>query len=396
MRRIGVEHPLGLLADCHQRKMIEVTLEHSSGAGTRLKSTMIVRKFTLQRDDAPDRPFRIVAALLHRTLGDFVDQLLFAASVKELFPNARLYVTYRPDRPYKADLVKLAPQVDGAWPMPNGLSTDFFDTAGNPPVIPPEDWYDNLCHYPDLVLTPSMCRFEKLSSFDRLARFSLPNAEHWRRELAAKVGPDWFIVVHYREPTYALRSSEPMRDFNIQDATPVYDAILEAGGQVVRVGHPGMSALPERDGLIDLSADGLMLQAAAISHARFFLELSPSGPANLALPFACPLLRCNQSSIGRTYSDQGVTMPQRVLDGDGRDVTLEVLQKGLFNRSGIASLTGHRLIPNSPSQLVEGATMMLKHTANKGWRSPESQHDGPWPAEITLPFHNRLDMRILV
>ncbi len=112
---------------------------------------MIVQKFALHRDDAPDRPFRIVAALLHRTLGDFVDQLLFAASVKELFPNARLDVTYRPDRPHKAELIKLAPQVDGAWPMPEGLSTDYFDTAGNPPVIPPQDWYDNLCHYPDLA-----------------------------------------------------------------------------------------------------------------------------------------------------------------------------------------------------------------------------------------------------
>ena len=357
---------------------------------------MIVRKFTLQRDDAPDRPFRIVAALLHRTFGDFVDQLLFAASVKELFPNARLDVAYRPDRPYKADLIKLAPQVDGAWPMPDGLSTDFFDTAGNPPVTLPQDWYDNLCHYPDLVLTPSMCRFEKLSSLDRLARFALPDAEHWRRELAAKVGPGWFTVVHYREPTYALRSSEPMRDFRAGNALPVYDTVLEAGGQVVRIGHPEMTALPERVGLIDLAADGLMLQAAAVSHARFFLELSPSGPANLALPLACPLLRCNQSSIGRTYSDQGVTMPQRVLDGEGRDVTLEVLQKGLFNQLGIASLPGHRLKPNSPSQLLEGVALMLKHTAGNGWRSPGDQDDVLGQAEITLPFHSRLDIRIMV
>lgn len=376
--------------------MIDVTLEFSSGAGNRLKLKMILRKFTLQRDDAPERPFRIVAALLHRTFGDFVDQLLFVASVKELFPNARLDVAYRPDRPYKADLIKLAPQVDGAWPMPDGLSTDFFDTAGNPPVIPPQDWYDNLCHYPDLVLTPSMCRFEKLSTFDRLARFELPNAEHWRRELAAKVGPGWFAVIHYREPTYGLRSSEPMRDFRAEDALPVYDTILDAGGQVIRIGHPEMTALPERAGLIDLAADGLMLQAAAVSHARFFVELSPSGPANMALPFGCPLLRCNQSSIGRTYRDQGVTMPQRVLDADGRDVTLEVLRKGLFNRSGIESLPGHRLTPNNPSQLLEGVELMLKHTAGKGWRSQEGQAAVPGPGEITLPFRNRLDMRIMV
>ena len=313
-----------------------------------------------------------------------------------MFPNARLDVTYRPDRPYKEDLIKLVPQVDRAWPMSDGLSTDLFDTAHGSPVTLPPEWEGNFCHFPDLALTPSMCRYEKLSSFDNLARFRLPNPEKSMRELAVKVGPGWFAVIHYREPSYAWRPREPLRDFNIEDALPVYDRILEAGGQVVRIGHPEMTALPQRSGLIDLAADGLMLHAAAISHARFFMELSPSGPAHLALPFGCPLLRCNQPSIGRTYEDQAITMPQRILDANGNDVTWDILERGLFNKTGFASLTGHRLTRNSPEQLLEGVDLMLKHTDGKGWRSLISKSLRDVPATITLPFPNKLDTRIMV
>ena len=120
----------------------------------------------------------------------------------------------------------------------------------------------------------------------------------------AKVGPGWFAIIHYREPTNTLRSSDQLHDFRVESALPVYDAILRAGGQIVRIGHPEMTVLPERDGLMDLAADELMLQAAAGSHPRFLMELSPSGPCSLAPPFACPLLRCNQSSIGRTCMGQ--------------------------------------------------------------------------------------------
>ena len=51
---------------------------------------MIVWKFKLHRENHPDRPFRIFAALLHRTFGDFVHQLLFAATIKQRFLSGSL------------------------------------------------------------------------------------------------------------------------------------------------------------------------------------------------------------------------------------------------------------------------------------------------------------------
>lgn len=357
---------------------------------------MIVRKFELHRDNDPDRPFRIFAALLHRTFGDFVDQLLFAATIKQRFPSGTLDVTYRPDRAYKAELIKLAPQVDRVWPMPDGMPLDYFDIAGNAPFVLPEEWTDSLNQFTDLILTPGMCRFERQPSLGEPARFRVPDAERWAQQLAAKVGPGWFVVIHYREPGYAIRPRDAVRDFRIEDALPVYEAILGAGGQVVRIGHPGMTALPDRPGLIDLASDALMLQAAAIERARFFMELSPSGPAQLALPLGCPLLRCNQPNIGRTYEDRAVAMPQRVINANGEDVTLEILHRGMFNRTALKSLDGYRLEPNSADQLVEGAGMMIKHTTGAGWRSPDNPPSFEQPGALTLPLENHLSLRLMV
>ena len=91
--------------------------------------------------------------------------------------------------------------------------------------------------------------------------------------MAGKVGPGWFAVILYREPTNTLRPSEQLHDFRVEDALPIFDGILRASGQTVPIGHPEMTALPERDGLMDRAADELILQAAAVSHARFLMEL---------------------------------------------------------------------------------------------------------------------------
>jgi len=66
----------------------------------------------------------------------------------------------------------------------------------------------------------------------------MPDAERWQQQLAAKVAPGWFIVIHYLEPVYAIRPRDTVRNFRIDDALPAYEAILGAGGQVVRIGIP--------------------------------------------------------------------------------------------------------------------------------------------------------------
>ena len=72
-------------------------------------------------------------------------------------------------------------------------------------------------------------------------------------------------------------------------------------------------------------------------------------------------------------------MPQRVFDGDGWYVAMEVLRKGLFIRSGIKSLPGHSLRPSSPAHLAERVDTIFRITANSRWRYSGSQSTVPIP-----------------
>ena len=89
-------------------------------------------------------------------------------------------------------------------------------------------------------------------NFKEQPKFSVPDASYWDEKLRLKVGSSRFAVVDYREPKYPFRRPLADRDFNPQDALPVYDVILNAGGQVVRIGHEDMQPLPTKIGMIDL------------------------------------------------------------------------------------------------------------------------------------------------
>lgn len=78
----------------------------------------------------------ILALILHRTLGDFAYNMLFASSVKEGLKNAELTVYFKPDRPYKSDIVSLCPGVDRVISSMSPLTSDLFDASGGaPPFI---------------------------------------------------------------------------------------------------------------------------------------------------------------------------------------------------------------------------------------------------------------------
>jgi putative glycosyltransferase (TIGR04372 family) len=361
---------------------------------------MRIKKFTLNRDANPNNVFRIFGALLHRSFGDFINQLLFVATVKEHIPNSILNVYYRPDRDYKEKLIRLAPQIDRAWPMPNGLPMDLFDTAFAPPEPFPEEWKENRNHHSDLLLTPTMCDFEKLCAFPELALFKIPEPDYWEAQLARLISTNWFVVVHWRESNYIHRGPDPRRDFDPTVALPIYDAILQAGGSVVRIGHPGMSPFPGKEGLVDLANADVLLQAYAVSRSRFFLELGASGPASLALPFGVPSLRCNQTIIGRAFEDMTLAMPMRVFDTSGIDQTLKVIENGEFNRLFRDPTTGLTLHRNTIEQILEGLDIMLNRIEGTGWRTtpkrPAARRVQQPNNAILLPMSNDLGTHLLI
>jgi len=343
--------------------------------------------FDYPADERSSRPFRIFTALLHRTLGDFTEQLLFAASLKEMFASAHLDVHYKPDRPYKAEIVSLAPQVDGAWPTNNRFPIDLFDNAGMRPISGPEIWHDSNCDSPDLVLTPSMCPRERLGSLPHLARFRVPDAERWETELHKATAGAGFCVLHYREAGYEFSHMGNYRNVNAGDVQPVVDHLLDQGVQVVRIGHGGMTPLRAADGYADLSDAPFLLQAAAVSRARFFLEISPSGPSALANGFGVPMLRCNAVILAGPATPESLVLGRPILDADGRDVTTQAMAQDLPREIFIKENNGYTLGLNSAEQIKQCVDEMLRVTADvTGWRDTETPPSPPVPEGFTWPM----------
>ena len=362
-------------------------------------------------DKMPAAPYRrkfiIFAGLLDRALGDFVYQNLFAASVSLLFDDAELVAYYRDDRPYKKHIVRMNPHIGRTWRTTgtSSLPFDYFDTAAEIPVrAPTTSWYKTGSAEPDLVLAPSMMQQVLLPSFPTVARLRIPEDERpalHARLLEAGLDPDrWFCVLHYREPGYAYRSASSFRDFDPAEATPVCRHLIEAlGGQVVRIGHPGMTPLPAMSGYVDLAGvpDGFMLQSYAISRARFFLELSPSGPMALAGAFGVPMARCNQVVIIGPLGQPSFSLVQHVLGPDGRRIPLDVLLDKQIIHQPVIERTlkhlGYRFQRNSARELLAAADEIHRRTTDcAGWRdqTPQRVTERPnsfaWPMRPSRPY----------
>ena len=297
-----------------------------------------------------------------------------------MFPESRLDVYFRADRPYKADIVGLAPQVSSVWPADNPMPMDLFDIAGRRPVPGPEAWHVAGCDEPDLLLTPSMCGREKLGYFDPLARFRVPEPEKWDARLRREVGSAGYCVLHYREAGYAFGRAGEVRNIAAEDVEPVVDLLLRRGVGVVRVGHPEMAPLRQREGYVDLSAAPFMLQACAISHARFFMEISPAGPYAIANGFGVPVARCNALILSGPATDKSIVLPRPILNTAGEVVTSDALASGLDPARFIEANPDHRLGANSLEQIEAVAADLIEATADiTGWRDqPDAAPAAPW------------------
>ena len=356
------------------------------------------------------RPFVIFALLLDRTLGDFIFRSLVAATVKTRFRDARLIGYYRPDRPYKEAVVKLNPHISTTWRLSGAtpMPMDYFDfMAGAPVRAETESWYASLAAEPDLVLTPSMMNFEFLRSLGPLARFKIPDSlagpMHARLIEAGLREDKWFCVLHYREPGYQDDWSRPNRDMRTSDAIDVIKFITrELGGQVVRIGHPGMEAIAPMPGFVDLSRaqDAFMMHAYAVSRARFFLELSPSGPMALAGAFGVPLARCNcVGFLGPLEAPSFTLMQHLVGPGGVRVPKATAIAKGLYSELAVKNVIqryGYRFERNRPAELRAAALDIAERTQDcPGWREPSIVDPSPAFEGFSLPLERPPEIEIV-
>lgn len=349
---------------------------------------------------AAKNPFIIIALALDRTLGDFAARLIFAASTKLLFEHARLFVYYRDDRPYKNDLIKLVPQIDGSLKATgtNASALDFFDIAAHRPIATPNHWIENDLVRPNLVLTPSMMDPNRIPSFDNRASLRIPDklCEGYGKILVDRgLDPDkWFAVIHYREPTYEYRPPRGMRDVDPKDFLALRDFIIdELGGQVVRLGHTGMTPFPDRAGFVDLSdaPEGFMLQAFAISRARF-AELTPSGPASICSAFDTPVGQTNTVEWFAIFNEHDLILPKHIITKDDQRISLDLMRRrSLLTEQRMDHLVekyGCRIEPNTREELFEVARLLHASTSGcDGWRSqPPIKVPVDPPNQISWPI----------
>ena len=327
----------------------------------------------------PSEKFNIFGALLHSTVGDFTDHVLYCSSVKELITDSRLDVYYRPNRPYKEAIISMAPAIDRAWPVDQPLPINLFDVSATREPLGPDDWYALGCATPKLIIVPSNGTFHDLASLPRTARLRIPDRDRHEAALRNLVGDGWYVVLHYREPSYEFRESMALRDANLAQIPPIIDRVISRGGQVVRIGHPQMSDLEARPGFIDLKDADFLLQAHAIARARCFFEAFPSGPASVALALGVPTARCNQADLRCITKDQGFIVPQRVIHASHGDITRNLIETLQLDVTAIREHPELRYQALDLSNLLDALDRLLELTrdAASGWRDDTPPLPGP-------------------
>lgn len=345
----------------------------------------------------PQHPVVVVAFLGAQSLGDFVCYHMCSASVARAFPNSRLVVVYRDDRPYKNFITALNPFVTDVLKMPadaeQGLPLDWFDDGFDKSHLAGAvEWLAEGPIRPDVFLVPYMMDADTYRDWGSPVKLRVPSEDEpsLSKALASRgVDPDrWFVVLHMRE-NYRLRKDlDKARSVDPSTYMPMIERIIEnQGGQVVRIGDPAMTPLPRMPGLFDLGGEenSFPLQAFAISRGRYFVG-TDSGPQSLAGAFKVPTAITNAVGFC-AWNDGDVILPRKVILANG-----DVPDPGTVMEVAVAThhfgmLSGPRYDVNTPEQLCAVADHMFETTGDcPGWRP-----DGPEPeverlGYVTLPL----------
>ena len=276
--------------------------------------------------------FTIFGVLGFRALGDFAQAIMVCASLKRKIGNAALLVYAQNDRPYKADLANLCPDIDDrAFASGPGIPLDWLDFAADNPNSPPQEIVDRGFVHGDLVVSPWMIRGmvdNGAVEFAHCLRFSEELGREVRgRLVAAGVSEGrWIVCIHARQDGYLYRSSKSSRSVAPEPFFELADYIIDdLGGQVVYLGSANMKPAPVRPHLVDLTKDeDFLVQAYALSRARFAV-VTDSGVQHVANGLAVPFAVTNLDMVGAVLSgrqdyslihDQHLLMSRRLFYED--------------------------------------------------------------------------------
>lgn len=355
----------------------------------------------------------IFAGLLDRALGEFLQKSMICAAIKSQYADAHLSVYYHNDRPYKRDILALNPHIDSKLEVGAGnvLPLEFFHMNTDREVLPgSDDFIKRGYSTPDILLTPSMLDTFSFYRFEHVPYFRVPpeRVDDLDQRLV-DMGVDpirWFCCIFYREPGYEFRSASQYRDVSHAPFLALTEWIIrEAGGQVLRIGHPTMTRFPEMPGFIDTNRleNDFMLQAHAASRSRFAVVTS-AGPAPIFPAFGIPYAVTNAIGLALVLREGDLVLPRPFVSPDGKALDLVAgMRDGSWNESELARLAseeGYRGIDNSPEELIEVARMLMEQTDEiSGWR-PHRDHEAdlaaaPKPDNYAVPEPVRRGARVV-
>ncbi len=345
----------------------------------------------------PNFPVKILANINSRSFGDFVSSLFFVNSVADCFDHKIVTLLYRDDMVFKSKLVRLA-NIDIEFRVPRGEMLPSFELINSSMPMKQgniKGWYEANLQEQHMIIPEAMSAAFNLAMLDRFAYLSFPEdlariCEAHLLELGLS-RDSWFCTMHCREPGF---DEKPIA-VNFRDCDPgiflrgVVHVLDTLGGQVVRLGHPGMTPYPARKGYVDLSTlpDSSILQAYAISRSRF-LFAGPSGPAAVAEAFDVPLALVDmvdhclikERDVARTIN---VLMPDGDVINQNRYVEMNLNKLMVME---LSNQNGCQIRKNGPTALIALIDRIAEVSRDTGgWRTPTPPSSVPRPNSFTWP-----------
>lgn len=380
-------------------------------AHPRTSVAKLYRKSAPLNAKAPDpgtcaeRPFQILGLIETRELGDLISNVVFLSTLANQFDHARVHVKFRDLRPYFREVLSLSPWINLAEPLPGEwpkFVRFFFPRGKVLKLLRPmsvSSQRDRKAYLYDMIITSPLAREDAIHALPHPVPLRLPEvrADELRARLAAHglKADRWFATFHYRERGYKYRRDGGNRNSDPAAFDSLVDHVIALGGQVVRLGHPGMTPFKPRDGFVDLStmADNFLLQAAAVSHSRFMIA-GPSGPMILAPAFAIPHSFVDVVHA-RGYWDleRGDVLTHEVTTPGG-----EILRNASLLESGLLDLDrltergkaqpGYRIRKANSDELGIVVKRLYDRTQDcPAWRPPAEVPKCPKPNKIAWPLN---------
>jgi putative glycosyltransferase (TIGR04372 family) len=349
---------------------------------------------------------KIFAFLPARALGDFINAAVVASSIREMFDDAKLFLYYRDDRPYKNDIVRLMPGVTGAFTTPAAAGMfpiDCLDPRGGRMESGNDVFERHRVKDANVVLAGSMLSETVIQSIPVTTLRIPPETADANDRALIDLGLDpkkWFATVYWKEAAYEFRWDDAKRI--IYDPAPYIAAIRhiieDLGGQVVRFGHPTTTELPKLKGLVDLAyvPNSTLLQAHATARSRFFVG-SASGPASYGPAFGVPSAHTDQTLHLGVWNPDDYIVSQGIVYQGKTFQSFEAYDAGyLFQEWKPESEVQY--LRNSVQQIVAATDEMYNSTHNcPGWRDlSEPVPKLPRPNTISIPFPRKYPARDLL